>query len=796
MLSPRWRKIVRDMWNNKTRTLLVVLSIAVGVFAVGVIVSAQMMLANDLSANYEATQPSSGVAFMPLFTQDLVDTVAAMKEIKLAEGRRSVTMRMKTGEDQWRNLELEVIDKFNDQKVNKVVSESGEWPPPDKQLLIERSSIALTGAQVGDKVTVEMPDGKLREIRIAGLAHDLFKAPAQFTGTPNGYISMDTLEWLGYPKGFNQVRFVVNGDSWDKKHIEAVAEEVRKKIEKGGQEVTFIWIPTPHKHPADDAVQPMLMILAVMGALSLFLSAFLVINTISALLAQQIKQIGIMKAIGARTPQIATLYLGAVFIFGLLALCVAIPLGAIGSYAFVAYMASLINFNLQGFRIPATSLVLQIAIGLLVPILAALWPISSGARITVREALSTYGMGKGHFGASWTDRVIERVRGFSRPTLISIRNTFRRKSRLIMTLFTLTLGGAVFVAVLSVHASLFNTLDDFFRYFNYDLDVSFTRPYRIEVVQREALSVSGVTAAEVWGGGGAQRVEPDGKEGRNMQIIGLPAETQLLQPKLLEGRWLLPSDENAIVINTSVTDADQEPDLKVGDDVKLKMNGRESTWRIVGKVQGVLTGPLLYANRPYYERVTESVGRAHSIQVVTAQHDFATQNRLAEELKQHYKDVGVNVSNTQTVGSIRQNIEYQFNILVVFLAIMAVLLAVVGGLGLMGTMSINVIERTREIGVMRAVGASDGSVLRIFLFEGVFIGLLSWALGVLLALPISRLLSQAVGIAFLKAPLSYVFSMQGALIWLGLVIVLAAIASLLPSWNASRLTVRDVLAYE
>ncbi|MFN8473328.1 MAG: FtsX-like permease family protein [Anaerolineae bacterium] len=796
MLSPRWRKILRDMWNNKTRTILVVLSIAIGVFAVGVIVSAQMMLANDLSADYEATQPSSGVVFMPLFDQDLVDTVASMKEVRLAEGRRSVSMRMKTGADQWRTLELEVIDKFNDQKLNKVVSESGEWPPPDKQMLVERASIALTGAQVGDKVTVEMPDGKLRDIRIAGLVHDLFKAPAQFTGTPNGYITMDTLEWLGYPKGFNQLRFVVNGDSWDKTHIEAVAEEVRKKIEKGNQTVSFIWIPTPHKHPADDAVQPMLMILAVMGGLSLFLSAFLVVNTISALLTQQIRQIGIMKAIGARTPQIAGLYLGAVLIFGLLALCVAIPLGAIGSYAFVAYMASLINFNLQGFRIPATSLVLQITIGLLVPILAALWPISAGARITVREALSTYGMGKGRFGASWTDRIVERVRGFSRPTLISIRNTFRRKARLALTLFTLTLGGAVFVAVLSVHASLFNTLDDFFRYFNYDLDVNFTRPYRTEVVQREALTVPGITAAEVWGGGSAQRVEADGNEGRNMQIIGLPADTQLLQPKLLEGRWLLPNDENAIVINTSVNDPDQEPDVKVGDDIKLKMNGRESTWHVVGRVQGVLTGPLLYTNRPYYERVTESVGRAQSIQVVTAQHDLATQNRLAEALKQHYKDIGVNVSSTDTVGSLRQNIEYQFNILVVFLAIMAVLLAIVGGLGLMGTMSINVLERTREIGVMRAVGASDGSVLRIFLFEGVFIGLLSWALGTLLALPISQLMSQAVGIAFLKAPLSYVFSVQGALIWLGLVIVLAAIASLLPSWNASRLTVRDVLAYE
>ena len=131
-----------------------------------------------------------------------------------------------------------------------------------------------------------------------------------------------------------------------------------------------------------------------------------------------------------------------------------------------------------------------------------------------------------------------------------------------------------------------------------------------------------------------------------------------------------------------------------------------------------------------------------------------------------------------------------------FLLIMAVLLAVVGGLGLMGTMSINVLERTREIGVLRAIGASNGAVLRIVIAEGVLIGVLSWAIGALLALPLSLLLSNAVGVAFLQMPLDFVFSLSGLAIWLGIVVLLAALASFLPAWSASRVTVRDVLAYE
>jgi putative ABC transport system permease protein len=112
-----------------------------------------------------------------------------------------------------------------------------------------------------------------------------------------------------------------------------------------------------------------------------------------------------------------------------------------------------------------------------------------------------------------------------------------------------------------------------------------------------------------------------------------------------------------------------------------------------------------------------------------------------------------------------------FEVIVVLLLIMAVLLAVIGGLGLMGTMSINVLERTREIGVMRAIGASNASVRQIFIVEGIIIGLLSWAVGASLAYPVSKLLSDAVGRQFLSTPLDYTFSISGVLIWLVVVIL-------------------------
>ena len=127
---------------------------------------------------------------------------------------------------------------------------------------------------------------------------------------------------------------------------------------------------------------------------------------------------------------------------------------------------------------------------------------------------------------------------------------------------------------------------------------------------------------------------------------------------------------------------------------------------------------------------------------------------------------------------------------------MGVLIASVGALGLMGTMSTNVLERTREIGVMRAIGASDLAILRIVIVEGVLIGLISWVAGALLAYPVGLALTKTVGAVLFDIAPAFSFSASGVFTWLGIVIALAGFASFLPAWNASRLTVREVLAYE
>jgi putative ABC transport system permease protein len=537
------------------------------------------------------------------------------------------------------------------------------------------------------------------------------------------------------------------------------------------------------------------MLNAGLGALVLLLSMFLVVNTISALLSQQTRQIGVMKAVGADMGQVTGLYLVLILIFSLLALAVAIPLAAVSSYAVCQFIAGMINVDLAGFRITPLALGLQLAIGLVIPLLASLGPVIGGARMTVREAISSYGvaaLGK----RTWFDRLLETVRGLPRPLLLSLRNTFRRKGRLALTLSTLVLGGAIFIAVLNVHQAMYDALDITFGYILSDVNVDFGRGYRVERIQEALKTIPGISGFEGWGFSTGQSMQADGISGDQVVLVAPPAASTLIKPNLIDGRWLLPEDDAAIVVGNHYMRL--RPETKVGDTLPVRMQGKDHPFVVVGiyKMAGNTTTPILYTNYEYLADLLNQNGQIYSIRVSLEDNSTANQKTVAEQMQARFKALGMPVGGIQTGGDIIQQNRFIVDILIYMLLMMAVLIAVVGGLGLMGTMSMNVLERTREIGVMRSIGAVDAAIMQMVVTEGMIIGMISWGLGALLAIPITNVLNVLVGVSILTVPLDYVFALKGLLLWLGVVIFLSAAASLMPARNAVRLTVRDVLAYE
>jgi putative ABC transport system permease protein len=158
--------------------------------------------------------------------------------------------------------------------------------------------------------------------------------------------------------------------------------------------------------------------------------------------------------------------------------------------------------------------------------------------------------------------------------------------------------------------------------------------------------------------------------------------------------------------------------------------------------------------------------------------------------------INFDVLGSQTTTQLKETNAAQLDVLIVLLLAMVVLIAIVGGLGLAITMSLNVIERTREIGILRSLGAQSGVVRRVVIVEGLVIGLISWAVSVPCSIPLAIWLGNSLGNSLLARPLDYIFSVPAILMWLGLMLVISVMASVIPAQSAARLTIRDALVYE
>jgi putative ABC transport system permease protein len=340
-------------------------------------------------------------------------------------------------------------------------------------------------------------------------------------------------------------------------------------------------------------------------------------------------------------------------------------------------------------------------------------------------------------------------------------------------------------------------MDQLSQHFIADITLNFNQPYRISEVEQAVLQTPGIASIEGWSGASGEILNTNDEVLENLMIIAPPADSVLLDPEMVAGRWLLPGDERAIVVSNEIWDT--FPDLKPGDTLRLSLNGgRAQAWTLVGVFQfdTFMGDPLAYAPYETVSTLLNMSNQSSSYRLVTKDQSIGGQTRISAALDQHLRGRGFKVSGLQTGAETRKQSAQMVNILVVFLLAMALLTAVVGSIGLTGTMGMNVLERTREIGVMRAIGAVDFAIMKSVVFEGALIGLISWGAALLVSFPISFLLLKIITEAMIKTPIPLAFTLEGIIIWLGVVLGLSMFASLLPARNAARLTIREVLAYE
>ena len=532
-------------------------------------------------------------------------------------------------------------------------------------------------------------------------------------------------------------------------------------------------------------------LIGAFGILSFVLGVVLAAAMILSLLSEQVRQVGVMKAIGATSRQVAGVYLAEVALLAAASLAIGIPLALAVGRGYARFAASILNAEIADASVPAWVFAVEIGIGLLVPLLVALVPVLHAARVTVREALSD-GLAR-PFGARRLERWLAAAAGLPRPLLLSMRTAFRHRARLALSVLTLAAGGAVFMSAINVSGAWDRAVNRDYETRRYDVSVRLARPLPIESIADSVLALPEVARAEYWPEATAS-LGADGLGGARVALIGPDPDSPLLAPRLAQGRWLLPG-ERGVVINRAVQKLDST--LRVGRDLALLVNGRTVAWPIVGVVKELAPMPAAYAPPgAIREAAGQPDGMARTMRVVTRRHDPEAQLAAAQALQRLFERMAIEVSGIQPMLDARKAILDHLVIVKTILTLASVMVVFVGGLALTSMLSLGVIQRTREIGILGAIGARPRAIAGQVWCEALLVGFLSWLVALALAVPASRVLEDVGGRIFFQFPLDFYMSPAAAAIWLLLVAVLASLASVLPARHAARLTIREAIAHD
>jgi putative ABC transport system permease protein len=263
-MRPRWRKVLHDLWDNKARTLLVVFSIAVGVFSIGVIAGAYQIISNDMGISYAANNPSNIELRTENFDQDVLDNIRNMRGVEDAEARRVINFRARTiDSNAWVSLDVIAFKNFKDNKVNLLKPVAGASEAKKDEILLDKRALEKFDFEIGDYLILELPDGTSKQLRIAGIVQDSSSSAGDFLAPSLGFISMKTMPTLRQPDDlFNRAYITLSSGVDDSDYIHEAGADIKDKLERNGTDVVRTRFSEKHKYPLADIITAILSIFA------------------------------------------------------------------------------------------------------------------------------------------------------------------------------------------------------------------------------------------------------------------------------------------------------------------------------------------------------------------------------------------------------------------------------------------------------------------------------------------------------------------------------------------------------
>jgi len=826
-VNTRLSKVARDLSVRKGRSLLTLAGLLISLWGVGTVAIAWHVLSADLAQNFIRTQPPNLVVRSGRVGAQARAAIQAIDGVEAIEDRPLLMSRIENGPNAWLPMALFVVSDFEAIEVATFRAEEDAFPPPQGELIIERSGKTLmrflrgqppatrgshgnnrhgntgvsraTAAQPAREpdgsLKVRLPGGVEVGTRIAGTVFDPGLAPSTMERLVYGYVGADTAaRWLGQPPD-SRLLIRLSPGLQDLHSQRAKAAEIEAVLNAQGLEVDGVVYPPADEHPHQFQLNSILFLLGGVGALMLLLSVVLVVNLVTSLLSNQLRQVGALKAIGASTAQVSLMYLASLWLLGLAAALLALPLAVEAGYFVARFMAAMLNFEILTTRLPASRHALMVAAGSLFPVLAGLFPVRRWCSATVRDALDHHGAGQRAMQGSLIDRVRLPMPVNLR---LGLRNSLRKPRRFLLSAATVATGALVFLVAMNLRSSLLHTADVEVASLNYDIAIGFSDP-----VDWDAISwierFPAVDKVELWQAAAAQPLGLPAVEADSFTLVAVPEDTTAVRPNLAAGEWVSTDKPDGLVVSHRFLN--HYPGLRIGDAVTLRANDRTFEVRLQG-INKQFGPATLYLPEPRFLELTGAEpGRGRVARVMLSEQADVSTGEMIAMLEDHFdlfRQAGrpLKVSGVQTAKIASLIIRNHLDMIVWILGAMAALMLLVSGLGMASGIGTSVIERTRELGVLRAIGATPAMVRRILAAETLFIALVAWAISVALAPAASRAVSDYFGAGIVEYPFDYRTSVTGIWLSLGVVTALTLLATWGPARGAGRLAVSRAVAYE
>ncbi|MGD0702689.1 MAG: FtsX-like permease family protein [Trebonia sp.] len=682
--------------------------------------------------------------------------------------------------------------------ANTVLLMSGRLPGPGAALAdVADGKAAGYTVPAGGTLGVRAASGATARLRVSGTGLNLAYTPgANSTGLPVFYTSAATVQALSGSRGYNHLGFLLSDDSPAAQN--RVIAEVRAYLtaQAGSDPITSLpYTRAPGYWPGQTGFNDLMAVLYIITVLALGSALFLIAATMNTLIAEQAREIAILRALGGRRRQIRGITARTAAMLGLAGAIAGSVLGAAVAYLLARYFAERFVDVSIGFGVSVPVIVGSLVAGPVLAVAASLPALRRALRRPVAETLTGAGP-DGDYGAGWLDRMAARGRPAERlpdSLRLGFRDTLRQRRRSVAVIAQVAVAAGLAMSFLGLGQSVDSAIAQAIGKLHFTIGVgeaagSGARPFGSQAVA-VAAATPGVT--------GVQPVEESSVQynGQAYAAWGLGPHP-LYSYRLSAGRWFTAADSVAgtppVVLGPVVADASG---ARVGQDLTLEMATGPVRVRVIGIDTGRNnSGDIVYFPLPTLERLDGTPGAANSLWVSTGSSAHAAIDRAATAAASRLAAAGYPVS-TSKIYVLEAQYTASENSVLAIVEVLGLVVVAIMLLGLASTLTMGVIERTREIGILRCLGARARHIRSIFTTEAVVLTLAGWAVGILLGwLIYEGLLSLVRHDADLILPQDFVPAIP--LITLAGVLVLTLIVIRGPLRRATRIRPGAALRYQ